>query len=237
MDKNDLCFPSSGSTDHSRSTREVLPSKLAKFAVHVRLPAGAVPPCLQKKIWSLFQNHHKDFTNQLGHTCIIVNRCCLHVCIPLCVRTFTKSYLNLELQHCFTSGLLIKATEGLLGLAWSKLQSTNTSSSESDCSVCTVWCEEPQMSEQLLPTVLFHALLCWEMLGWIFSSGESFGTQCQHWDLESSIHWCIETNCFSTEWPSWTCSHENQHMLSPQLAPFSRDGLLSRLQGMSNRVV
>jgi len=34
----------------------------------------------------------------------------------------------------FTSGLFFKATEDLLGLAWSRLQSTNASSSDS-CAV------------------------------------------------------------------------------------------------------
>lgn len=144
MDKNYLCFPSSGSTDHARSTDEVLqtlwprPSKLAKFAV---LHSTCMLVCqlvlyllaCRWKCGSLFQNHRKDFTNQLGHTCLIVNRCCPDVCILLCVKTCTKHYLNLELQHCFTSGLLIKATEDLLGLARSRLQSTTTSS----CKSCT----------------------------------------------------------------------------------------------------
>lgn len=144
MGKNYLCFPSSGSTDHSRSTDEVLPCKLAKFAVlhSTHMLVCQLVLYLLACSWnlgSLFQNHHKDFTNQLGHTCIIVNRCCPHVCIPLRVRTFTKRYLNLKLQHCFTSGLLIKATEDLLGLAWSRFQSTSTFSSKSDFSVSVLF--------------------------------------------------------------------------------------------------
>lgn len=49
------------------------------------------------------------------------------------------------------------------------------------------------------------------------------------------MHAPIETNCFSTEWSIWTCSHENQHALSPQLAPFFRGGLLNRHQGYEQR--
>lgn len=183
------------------------------------------------KFESLFQNYHKDFTNQQGHTCIILNRCCPHVCIPLCVRTFTKHYLNLELQLCFTSGLFFKATEDLLGLAWSRLESTNTSSSES-CTAVSVW-STTDVKEQLLPTLLASCITVLGDAGMDFLQGwelwhrvSALGRGRQH----SLMHASIETNCFSTEWASWTCSHENQHMLSPQLAPFSRDGLLSRHQ-------
>lgn len=142
MDKNELCIPSSGSTDHSRFTDEVLQTSwsrtlmLAKFPV---LHSTCMLLCqlvlyllaCRWKFGPLFQNHDKDFTNQQGYTRVIVNRCCPHVCIPLYVRTFTKHYWNLELQRCFTSGLFFKAAEDVLGLAWSRLKSTNTSSNES----------------------------------------------------------------------------------------------------------
>lgn len=142
MDRSELCFPSSGSADHSRSADEDLQTSwsrtltLLKFAV---LHGTCMLLCqlalyllaCRGKFGPLFQNHDKDFTNQESYTCKIVHRCCPHVCILCMLDHFLSIIGTWSKQHCFTSGLLFKATEDPLGLAWSRLKSTNTSSNES----------------------------------------------------------------------------------------------------------
>lgn len=250
IDKNELCIPSSGSTDHSRSTDEVLQTSwsrtlmLARFAV---LHSTCTLLCqlvlyllaCRWKFGPLFQIHGKDFTNQQGYTCIIVNRSCPHVCIPFCVRTFTKHSWNLELQHCFTSGLFLKLLK--MCLAWLDLDLRAPTHLPMNpvlhCMYCLVQSTTNVVkvvghSAGTCSTVLEDAVMAflqwWELWRTVSASGPGR----QH----SLMHAPIETNCFSTEWSIWTCSHENQHMLSPQLAPFARGGLLNRHQGCERQI-
>lgn len=57
------------------------------------------------------------------------------------------------------------------------------------CMYCLVQNTTNVVKEKLVATGLLHALQCWKMLWWFFSSDESFGAPCWHQELEGSIHW------------------------------------------------
>lgn len=203
MDRSELCFPSSGSTDHSRSANEDLQTSwprtlmLLKFAVlhgTCMLLCQLAPYLLacRGKFGPLFQNHDKDFTNQEGYTCKIVHRCCPHVCILCMLDHFlsiieTWSYNTVSLVVCFLKLLKIHLAWLDLGLRAPTHLPTNP---VLQCMYCSVQ-SNTNVLRELLATELLHALQCWKMLWWLFCSDDSFSALCQHQDLEGSNHWCM----------------------------------------------
>lgn len=115
---------------------------------------------------------------------------CVH---SLYVRPFPKHYWNLELQHCFTSGLLLKLLK--IHLAWLDLDSRAPThlpmNPALQCMYCLVQSNTNVLREKLFATELLHALQCWKMLWRLFCSDDSFSALCQHQDLEGSNHWCM----------------------------------------------